>query len=375
MEQDLPMQQLGEMFNVNHFIVSQANPHAVLFASYNNVRSVWSNPISGLIGAVLTFLKERCRTWLGHCVELVGERRITPQYATSRGIMAQFFIQEYEGRDCDISLIPWLNHRSLMSAFMHCLYNPSEVEFRDWVAAAERETWKHIPAIKSHIAEEITLDRCVQRLRKRLMIESWEKRRRDSTGRKMGERVPSFFTSPSLINLGGLGVADQTSIEGLDQYMGASTSNTEMANAAPPSLPPVDVNHGWSGLGLRGNRSSGNLERSTSAASGLFIDGDEPVSVEQVAGEQTVPSSIQKPPATNSLDGEGKNGYLKTTSMAHFYYRNSSSHGALDLRKSLSKDEGDEDDSKTHQRRKSKSHPDLFTSDAFGDPKTVIRLS
>jgi hypothetical protein len=205
------------------------------------------------------------------------------------------------------------------------------------------------------------------------MIESWEKRRSDSTGQKMGERVPSFFTSPSLINLGGLGVADQTSIEGLDQYMGAPTSKTEMANAAPPSLPPVDVNHGWSGLGLRGNRSSGDLERSNSAVSGLFIDGEEPL-VEQAAGEKTVPSSIQKSPSANSLDGEG-NGYIKTTSMAHFYYRNSSSHGALDLRKSLSKDEGDEDDSKTHQRRKSKSHPDLFTSDAFGDPKTVIRLS
>lgn len=25
--------------------------------------------------------------------------------------MAQFFVQEYEGRNCDISLIPWLNHR------------------------------------------------------------------------------------------------------------------------------------------------------------------------------------------------------------------------------------------------------------------------
>jgi hypothetical protein len=373
MEQDLPMQQLGEMFNVNHFIVSQANPHAVLFASYNNVRSVWSNPISGFIGAVLTFLKERCRTWLGHCVELVGERRITPQYATSRGIMAQFFIQEYEGRDCDISLIPWLNHRSLMSAFMHCLYNPSEVEFRDWVAAAERETWKHIPAIKSHIAEEITLDRCVQRLRKRLMIESWEKRRSDSTGRKMGERVPSFFTSPSLINLGGLGVADQSSIEGLDQYTGVSKSNTETANAAPPpSLPPVDANHGWSGLGLRGNRPSfGDLERSSSAASGLFIDGEEPLVVEQVAGEQeTVPSSIQKAPSTNSLDGGGKNGYIKTTSMACFYYRNSSSHGALDLQRSSSEDaDEDKDDSKTHRRQKSKSHPELFTSDAFGKPK------
>ena len=33
MEQDLPMQQLSEMFNVNHFTISQANPHAVTVAA------------------------------------------------------------------------------------------------------------------------------------------------------------------------------------------------------------------------------------------------------------------------------------------------------------------------------------------------------
>ena len=44
MEQDLPMQQLSEMFNVNHFIISQANPPVVMFASYNQKVSVWTNP-------------------------------------------------------------------------------------------------------------------------------------------------------------------------------------------------------------------------------------------------------------------------------------------------------------------------------------------
>ena len=59
MEQDLPMQQLSEMFNVNHFIVSQANPHAVMLGSYYHVQSVWSGPIFGFVNAVLSFLKDR----------------------------------------------------------------------------------------------------------------------------------------------------------------------------------------------------------------------------------------------------------------------------------------------------------------------------
>ena len=372
MEQDLPMQQLSEMFNVNHFVISQANPHAVMFASYNQNRSIWINPFTGMINAVLTFLKDRCRSWLAHVVELVGARRIAPLHATSRGMGAQFFTQEYEGRNCDISLIPWLSHRGVISAFMHCLYNPSEEEFRDWIAAAERETWKYIPAIKSHIAEEVTLDRCVQRLRKRLVVESWEKRRQDSTGQKMGERVPSFFTSPSLVNLSGLGVSDQSNIECINSYQHRDTPVAYGEDSTPvvPQVPSVDINSGWGGLGLRGNRSSGSLERSASAASGLFIEGEELPSQQQVPGEQSVPCDLQQPASGNLIDSGRGHGYFKTTSMARFYYRKpvsfdnlprTTSHEQLDC-SSDGSDGSQEASKKNHQRRKSKSHTDLITS-------------
>jgi predicted acylesterase/phospholipase RssA len=356
MEQDLPMQQLSEMFNVNHFIISQANPHAVMFASYTHLRSVWSNPISGFINDVLSFLKGRCRTWLAHVVELVGSRRIAPSQATSRAGMTHFFVQEYQGRDCDISLIPWINHRGLLSAFMHCLYNPSEEEFRTWVAAAERETWKHIPAIKSHIAEEITLDRCVQRLRKRLVAESWEKRRNYSTNNKMGERVPSFFTSPSLVNLSGMNVADQSNIESFEQQR-VSSSSAEMSKCDAPQN-PLPIQPGWGGLGLSGNKSSGSLERSPSTASGLFIEGEEAINTEQHAGEQTVPMAINGPTSTSSLvEGRAGDSYLKTTSMAHFYYRRKASHGNLTA---ISSGNVELDETETgHKRRKSQSHSDM----------------
>eukprot|EP00804_Cyclotella_cryptica_P021086 CCRYP_021109-RB/>CCRYP_021109-RB protein AED:0.28 eAED:0.28 QI:426/0.75/0.6/1/0.75/0.6/5/0/486 len=59
MEADLPMQQLSEMFNVNHFIVSQANPHAVMFASFSLRRSVWAHPIVGYINGILLFIKNQ----------------------------------------------------------------------------------------------------------------------------------------------------------------------------------------------------------------------------------------------------------------------------------------------------------------------------
>ncbi|KAL3940704.1 MAG: hypothetical protein SGBAC_004800 [Bacillariaceae sp.] len=323
MEQDLPMQQLSEMFNVNHFIISQANPHALIFSSYAHLKRIWSNPVSGFVNSVLSFLKDRCRSWLADIVELVGARTFAPQHATSRGIMAQFFVQEYEGRNCDISLIPWLNHRSLFSGLMHCLYNPTEAEFHDWVAAAERETWKHLPAIKSHIAEEITLDLCVQRLRKRLITESWGKRRNHSTGQKMGDRVPSFFTSPSLVNLGGLAVSDQSNIEGIERTQASGVSTV---SENPNVVQSVEINQGWAGLGLRGNRSSGSLERSPSAASGLFIEADGNSAID---GSYRMTADPEVTPNPRSPMEPDRNGYIKTTSMAQFYYRNSSSHTQL----------------------------------------------
>jgi len=371
MEQDLPMQQLSEMFNVNHFIISQANPHAVMFASYNQKIGVWTNPIVGVASSILTFLKDQLRSWLLHLVDCIGARRIAPIFETQRGIGTQFFTQEYEGRSSDISLIPWIGHRGLLSAMLHIIYNPSEAEFREWVQAAERETWKHIPAIKSHIAEEITLDRCVQRLRKRLVQESWEKQALASEGEvDLGGRVPSFFKSPSLVNLGGLGVSDQPKIGGLDNL---KTPESPVPQKPEAIIPDIDINSGWGGMGLRGNRSSGNLHRTSSDASGLFID-EEEYSTEQDAGERTdmAPKKLNSTASLPSKKSLEELSYVKTTSMAKFYYRKvntGSTQQLSDMAKTNSVPNIDNEDPEStsggvakrsmHQRTKSKSLADL----------------
>mmetsp|Transcript_11158 Transcript_11158/g.26811 ORF Transcript_11158/g.26811 Transcript_11158/m.26811 type:complete len:851 (-) Transcript_11158:60-2612(-) len=361
MEQDLPMQQLSEMFNVNHFIISQANPHAVMFASYSHLKSIWSTPLTGLLNSIRIFLKDQCRSWLSHFVEMVGARRYAPQHATSRRLGVQIFVQEYEGRDCDVSLIPWLGHRGLFSALLHALYNPSKREFEEWIEAAQRQTWKHIPAIKSHVAEEITLDQCVQRLRKRIIAEKWDKHRQiDSLSAKMDAKVPSFFTSPSLVNFGGLGIADQTIVQDLELFR-----NKDSTSEPQTALPlPLDIKPGWSGLGLKGNRSAASLESSASYASGLFIEGDDHAK-EQVAGEQTNPmppfSGIKSSLIPTSHDDSKK--YLKTTNMASFYYRKFPlGHSNLnEMQRSLSHGQQLEHGERENlgsrfQRQKSKSH-------------------
>jgi hypothetical protein len=332
-------------FNVNHFIVSQANPHAVLFASYSHRNNAWTNPLASVVYSVLKFLKDQVRSWLNHAVECISAGRFTSRH---EGIVStQFFTQEYEGRSTDVSLIPWLGHRGLFSALLHIIYNPSAAEFLEWVQAAERETWSFIPRIKSHIAEEVTLDRCVQRLRRRLVEESWQKQVSKSAGDKMGERVPSFFTSPSLLNLGGLGIADQPSYSNILPPRSPSSKdatspvvvveNGSVLNGPvmplPLPFPKVDSMSGWNGLGLRGNRSSGNLHRSLSDASGLFIDEEHAAmntsgednkhqqheTSENVTSTLVIDSGF--PELKKKLSDPAFSRYVKTSSMAKFYYR------------------------------------------------------
>lgn len=357
------------MFNVNHFIISQANPHAVMFASYNTKAGVWTNPLTGFIHSIVSFLKDQVRAWLSHFVECLGARRIAPLFETERGAGTQFFTQEYEGRSCDISLVPWSGHRGLFSAMLHVIYNPSKEEFREWIAAAERETWKYIPAIKSHIAEEITLDLCVQRLRKRLMIESWEK----DSGMKTTQvdRVPSFFTSASLVNLSGQSVADQQAKISVATKPAAVRSPVVPPKKVPSFtvVPDVDINSGWGGMGLRGNRSNQNLTKSSSAASGLFIDDEENVGMTQDAGEKTGTTVAQPKGPRDTRAHPSKEefseakGYVKTATMANFYYRNASKNPAEDafarIRKTTSDpfmDKPSPGQKPTHHRKKSQSH-------------------
>lgn len=394
MEADLPMQQLSEMFNINHFIISQANPHAVMFSSLGlGELTVWTNPIIGNLQGILFFLKNQIKAWASNIVQLVGGRRIAPLWDTKRSFVSQFFTQEYEGRDSDITFNPWGGSFSLFSAFLHLIYNPSEKDFRQFIRDAERQTWHIIPKIKSHIAEEITLDQCVQRLRKQMVQESWEMKRQqgllhsyntlndeqtstktETTHEKMGKRVPSFFTSPSIVRMSGLGIEDRHELTPNEIKVPRYNKHSDPGKQRRNSREIDHINLGWGGMGLKGNRSLGSLSRADSMGSGLFIDSmgkeqsgsvsslfrdpsgvfmDDSDNEGDVLGE--LPRSTEylfnhnlpgnfSPEDNGGLNGVGQQtntekindlggtprDYLKTTSMASFYYRNQSkSHNNL----------------------------------------------
>lgn len=303
---------------MNHFIISQANPHAVMMASFSINKSVWSNRYMRVISGVLLYLKREIKEWIGNVIDLISGQRMAPTLDTSRGFGSTFFTQEYEGRDIDISLTPWINDRSLLSAFMHCIYNPTDDEFVSWMEAAERETWRYIPKIKSRLAVEMTLDKCVQMLRKQLMTERVEKLQARSTG-KLNNRVPSFFTSASLVNMSGLAITETNNF--VDEI---ELNSEDQANSLSKNI-PHDVPSGWKGMGLRGNFSSGSLNKS---GSGIFLDGDSEdensTCSNNVVQQLQVPGEL--PISMSKIDNSPilKDSYVKTSSMAEFYYQKTS---------------------------------------------------
>lgn len=220
LENDLPMQQLSELFNVNHFVVSQVNPHSAIFSSLAMKATVWSHPVYGAIVGYLRFLTAQCRDWLKNIVDFFIFRSKSPVWSARRGL-TQTLTQDYEGRENDVTIMPWAGHISPFKALTLAIRNPGDEEFDEVVRAAERNTFPMIPRIKAHCLIETTLDKCVQRLRKRLTdetvrskekeYEEWQRSQQQQQqplgGRRM-DRTPSFYTTRSIVNLSGLSVSD-----------------------------------------------------------------------------------------------------------------------------------------------------------------------
>lgn len=199
LESDLPMQQLSELFNINHFIISQVNPHSAFLSSLSLRSSpAQSTPILGVVVGYVRFLKAMLRDWAKNLVNLVNYRSSSSTWSTKRGIF-QTLTQDYEGRENDVTITPWANHISPVKAFLSILNNPTLEEYEALTLVAQRNTWPFIATIRAHCMIEMALDKCVQRLRKRISTENEVSKL---------DRTPSFYTSRSIINLSGLSVAD-----------------------------------------------------------------------------------------------------------------------------------------------------------------------
>ncbi|XP_010277612.1 PREDICTED: triacylglycerol lipase SDP1-like [Nelumbo nucifera] len=141
LESDLPMMQLKELFNVNHFIVSQANPHIVpLLRIKELVRAYGGDFAAKLAHLVEMEVKHRCNQVLEVGFPLGG--------------LAKLFAQEWEG---DVTVVM----PATLAQYSKIIQNPSHVELQKAANQGRRCTWEKLSAIKANCGIELALDECV----------------------------------------------------------------------------------------------------------------------------------------------------------------------------------------------------------------------
>ncbi|XP_020585889.1 triacylglycerol lipase SDP1-like [Phalaenopsis equestris] len=141
LEMDLPMMQLKELFNVNHFIVSQANPHiSPLLRLKELVRSYGGNFAAKLAHLAEMEVKHRCNQILELGIPL--------------GSIAKLFAQEWEG---DVTIVM----PATLAQYSKIIQNPTYAELQKSVNQGRRCTWEKLSVIKANCAIELTLDECV----------------------------------------------------------------------------------------------------------------------------------------------------------------------------------------------------------------------
>jgi TAG lipase/steryl ester hydrolase/phospholipase A2/LPA acyltransferase len=147
---DLPMHRLSELFNVNHFIVSQVNPHVLPFIFTGNSKN---NVFHNLAYALGNELRTVSLIWY----DMIST--VFPYLKTFVNIASQ----KYSG---DVTLYPAVEP----GEFFKILTNPTEDRFRECVRKAELYTFRKLAMIKNHCDIEFTLDECVRKIRSEMIL-------------------------------------------------------------------------------------------------------------------------------------------------------------------------------------------------------------
>lgn len=146
-ENDLPMARISELFNVNHFIVSQVNPHVIPFMQTNKAETWFSH----FVGKCTYLMKSELLHRLNQLTDLgLGGSLIYRIKA--------ILVQRYYG---DITIVPSI----ALGEYTKVISNPDNEMMTAYTIAGERAAWQKVNIIKNHCQIEMCLDEILYRLR------------------------------------------------------------------------------------------------------------------------------------------------------------------------------------------------------------------
>ncbi|KAG0208762.1 hypothetical protein BGX28_000383 [Mortierella sp. GBA30] len=201
---ETPLTRLSELFNVNHFIVSQANPYIVPFMSrgLKDRKSGGSDRVgSGRI------LERVARVMLAEIKYRMGQ-------LNQIGILPHFFIQLVEEKvSGNVTIVPEVQ----LQDFMTLISNPTHQSIQYWILKGEQSTWPFLSMLKYRLMIELALDRILLQLRQEASasailagiegpgMRSTHHRRQKSGPKRLSPNSPMVTRRGSSANIGSMG--------------------------------------------------------------------------------------------------------------------------------------------------------------------------
>ena len=150
---DIPKEKVNRLHNINHYIVSQTNPHVVPFLSEEIEET-------GLIPFIQDVIIKAPMVQIEHLLELVQQHFNFPGLGNIIKKAHAMASQNYRG---DITIYPERNLLNITKMF----YNLGPEELEEMMMEGRRATWPKIERISNTTKISRTFDQCLQRMSER----------------------------------------------------------------------------------------------------------------------------------------------------------------------------------------------------------------
>ena len=132
---DLPAKRLARLYGVNHYIVSQTNPHVLPFVSDGHRQK-------NITGLVSEAARRSTRAWFNVATEVAGKMdRNGGMVARTAGLLRSVVNQDYVG---DINILPDYRFPNPLRLFSY----PGDQQVRKLITSGERCTWPKLEMIR-----------------------------------------------------------------------------------------------------------------------------------------------------------------------------------------------------------------------------------
>lgn len=150
LKSDLPTLRLRRLHNVNHFIVSQTNPHVLPFMTKREPDA------RGILHAARNYAYSTLRGQAKSVLDL-ARANMSGILRTPLDTASAILDQDYRG---NINILPEVS----LWRYINVTRNPSLESVQRFMLEGERSTWPRMEMIRTQTLISQTLDRCVDRL-------------------------------------------------------------------------------------------------------------------------------------------------------------------------------------------------------------------